>query len=294
MLITVFTPSFNRAHLLPRLYKSLCAQTCKDFIWMIIDDGSKDNTKELVQRWQDDGHLNIEYYYKENGGMHTAHNYAYERISTELNVCIDSDDWMPESAIEIILRTWNNLADKEHIAGLVGLDAEASGNVIGTHFPGEYYVGDYNDLFYGIKISGDKKFVLRTDVVRKFPAYPEYKGERLVPLGTLYMLIGSQMKYHCINEVLCTVEYQPDGSSNTIVRQYFQSPKGFIYAKKLKMKYAPSLTEIVKSALHIAMLSYVIRNWASPLKGNRFWWLTIMLYPLGYLLYLYFKFKIKK
>ena len=107
VLLTVFTPAYNRAYSLPRTYSSLKAQTCKDFIWLIIDDGSTDNTHELVECWmkEDNGFL-IQYIYKENGGMHTAHNTAYANIHTELNVCVDSDDAMPDDAVEKILNKW--------------------------------------------------------------------------------------------------------------------------------------------------------------------------------------------
>src|SRR5690554_1440544 len=97
--ITIFTPTFNRAHLLPRLYQSLCSQTSSDFLWLVIDDGSSDGTDELVKEWQEENKIAIEYHFKENGGMHTGHNLAYQVIDTELNVCIDSDDYMPEDAV---------------------------------------------------------------------------------------------------------------------------------------------------------------------------------------------------
>ena len=90
--LTVFTPAYNRAHTLPRTYESLQKQSCKDFVWLIVDDGSKDQTAKLVKEWQQqEKTFEIRYIYKENGGMHTAHNVAYENIDTELNVCIDSD-----------------------------------------------------------------------------------------------------------------------------------------------------------------------------------------------------------
>ena len=111
-LLTVFTPTYNRKHLLPVLYKSLCAQTDKNFIWLLIDDGSSDGTEETVKQWQNENKINIEYFYKKNGGMHTAHNAAYRLISTELNVCIDSDDSMPEDAVEKICSFWNSFEKK--------------------------------------------------------------------------------------------------------------------------------------------------------------------------------------
>ena len=102
-LLTVFTPTYNRAHTLHRTYESLCNQDCKDFIWLIIDDGSTDHTDDLVKSLQQkDNGFEIQYIYKENGGMHTAHNTAYENIYTELNVCIDSDDKMAPGAVRMI------------------------------------------------------------------------------------------------------------------------------------------------------------------------------------------------
>ena len=99
--ITVFTPAYNRAHTLPRTYESLKRQNNKNFIWLIIDDGSIDNTQELVDQWiKEDNDFIIQYIYKENGGMHTAHNVAYQNITTELNVCIDSDDCLADNAID--------------------------------------------------------------------------------------------------------------------------------------------------------------------------------------------------
>ena len=103
--LTVFTPAYNRAHTLPRTYESLCNQKCKDFCWLIIDDGSTDDTEQLVKGWMEkDNGFEIQYIYKENGGMHTAHNMAYENITTELNVCVDSDDCMAEDGVAKILK----------------------------------------------------------------------------------------------------------------------------------------------------------------------------------------------
>ena len=130
-LITVFTPTYNRKELLERTYKSLIVQTSKNFIWLIVDDGSSDGTEEVVNLWkkQDNG-FEIVYVYKQNGGMHTAHNLAYKNITTELNVCIDSDDMMPPNAIKLIEEFW--LKNKcEDVAGIVALDSDFEGNILG-------------------------------------------------------------------------------------------------------------------------------------------------------------------
>ena len=129
--LTVFTPSYNRAYTLHKCYESLLRQTSKDFTWLIVDDGSSDNTKELVDSWINENKIEINYIYQENQGMHGAHNTAYKNIKTELNVCIDSDDYMPNDAVEKIKETWEKIKDNEKISGIAGLDAYKNGDIIG-------------------------------------------------------------------------------------------------------------------------------------------------------------------
>ena len=120
-LITVFTPTYNRAYCLHKCYESMRRQTCKEFDWLIVDDGSNDGTKELVQKWSEEkNEFNIRYIYKTNGGMHTAYNTAYEHITTELAMNIDSDDYLTDSAIEDILDFWNK-NKREDIGGILFL-----------------------------------------------------------------------------------------------------------------------------------------------------------------------------
>lgn len=156
VLLTIFTPAYNRAHTLPRTYESLCRQSCKDFLWLVVDDGSTDNTAELVHTWQScDNGFEIQYIYKENGGMHTAHNTAYANIHTELNTCIDSDDTLADGAVEKILRKWSKVKERGY-AGIVGLDADFDGNIIGKRLPGSYDRNDHIRLLCGGRCRGQK------------------------------------------------------------------------------------------------------------------------------------------
>lgn len=290
--ITVFTPTFNRAYLLPRLYESLCAQTSQDFLWMLIDDGSTDNTQELVEAWTKENKIEIQYFFKQNGGMHTGHNLAYQNIQTELNVCIDSDDCMPVDAIELILRKWEGVANKEKLAGIIGLDAFKNGELVGTKIPEHLTQGNLYDLYKIHQVKGDKKIVLRTEVVKEYPAYPEFEGEKLVPLGLLYLMIGKNYDWLYANEVYCIVEYQEDGSSNSILKQYKQSPKGFAYGRKIKIKHATSFMDKFKEYIHLISSALFAKDIQLAFQGvNPL--LTILALPFGLLLNLYIQLKIK-
>ncbi|WP_434981421.1 glycosyltransferase family 2 protein [Daejeonia sp. YH14] len=289
--LTVFTPTYNRAHLLPELFKSLCRQTSKDFIWMIIDDGSADETKNIVKEWQQQSDFEIQYHYKENGGMHTAHNLAYSLIETELNVCIDSDDQMPGDAVEKIIEFWK-VNGTESYAGIIGLDADLQNKVIGTKIPVGLNCGNLKTLYQEYGVTGDKKIVLRTDIVKQFPLYPEFKNEKLVPLGTLYLMIGEQYDFLFTNQVLCWVDYQEGGSSNTIKKQYFQSPRGFAYAKALKKKYRQSCKEDIKDSVHIGISACITQDFSLLKQGPKIF-LNYLFLPLSFAMTQYLKRKIK-
>lgn len=259
ILLTIFTPAYNRAHTLPRTYDSLCQQSCKDFIWLIVDDGSRDNTAELVREWQGrDNGFAIRYIRKENGGMHTAHNTAYENIDTELNVCIDSDDILASGAVRMILDKWAQVRDQGY-AGIMGLDADFQGNVIGKGFPAgltETTVIGY----YAAGGSGDKKLVYRTDIINKYPPYPVFEGEKYVSLAYKYRLIDQTYKMAVLDEILCNVEYQPDGSSATMWKQYAKNPKGFAFWRKVCMRYPYSKKRLILDSVHYVSSSFLSRD----------------------------------
>lgn len=290
--ITVFTPTYNRAYLLPRLYESLCNQTSKEFLWLVIDDGSSDDTEQLIQKWQAENRIEIQYHFKENGGMHTGHNAAYKIIETELNVCIDSDDCMPLDAIENIVQKWQSIVGSSKIAGIIGLDADKHGKIIGTKIPDYLKKGSLHELYDQHGIAGDKKVVLRTDIVKKYSPYPEYDNEKLVPLGILYLTIGQDYDFLYTNDVYCIVEYQEDGSSNSIFKQYFQSPNGFAYARTVQKKYSQSFIADCKNSVHIGVSSLVTKNFALlQLKPKRV--LNYITFPFAIVLYVILKNKIK-
>ena len=288
--LTVFTPAYNRAHTLPRTYESMRTQKNKDFVWLIVDDGSADNTAELVRQWQAaDNGFEIQYIYKENGGMHTAHNTAYAMIGTELNTCVDSDDALAPDAVQIIFDAWQKVRDLGY-AGLLALDAEFDGTIIGAGFPEgltETTLGDY----YRRGGRGDKKLILRTDVVRQYPPYPVFEGERLVPLGSLYTMIDRDYRLSVLDRVVCLVEYQPDGSSRTVMRQYGRSPRGFRYSRLVAMGSPSTLKR--RLVLHVHYAAESLLAGEPVLRDSPEKLLTLLALPAGAALACYVRMKHK-
>lgn len=290
--LTVFTPTYNRLATLERTFDSLRKQTCKEFTWMIIDDGSSDKTRETVQHWQEmDTGFRIRYYYKNNGGMHTAHNEAYRHMDTELNVCIDSDDLMAPDAVRQILKKWDEVKDKEKYAGIIALDADLTGKVIGKGFPGgleETTVCGY----YANGGSGDKKLIYRTDIIRRYPEYPVFEGEKYVSLSYKYRLIDQKYKMAVLDEVVCYVDYQLDGSTNSMLRQYLRNPRGFAFWRKFCLMYpsGDSGRRQFMNCIHYVSSSVLAGNRhfvkESPRKG-----MTIAAIPFGLALTAYIKVK---
>lgn len=291
VILTIFTPAYNRAHTLPRTYESLCKQSCKEFVWLIVDDGSTDNTAEIVHDWQSkDNGFEIQYIYKENGGMHTAHNTAYENITTELNVCIDSDDMMAVDAVQKILSKWEEVKDGGY-AGIIGLDADFDGNIIGKGFPNDLTETSVID-YYTKGGAGDKKMVYRTDIINKYPPYPVFEGEKYVSLAYKYRLIDQDYKLAVLDEVLCNVEYQADGSSNNMLHQYIKNPRGFAFWRKVCMEYPESPKRMFLECVHYVSSSIISRNKhfisESPKKM-----MTVLAIPFGVALTMYIRQKTK-
>ena len=291
--LTVFTPAYNRAHTLPRTYQSLLKQNCKDFVWLIIDDGSTDNTAELVREWQkQDNGFEIRYIYKENGGMHTAHNTAYENIDTELNTCIDSDDELAEGAVEHIVNLWKKSGGNQY-AGIIGLDADLNtGKVIGTDFPEEMKTTTLHG-FYDAGGKGDKKLVYRTDIMQSLPPYPVFDNEKYLSLGWKYQLCDQEYDLLTTNQVLCNVEYQADGSSMNMLRQYMRNPKSFAFVRKENMKYIHSIKRNFIDCIHYVSSSIISKN-KHFIKESPKKLLTVLAIPFGALLTVYIKRKVMK
>ncbi len=287
--LTVFTPTFNRAYCLHQVYESLCRQPNQNFIWLIIDDGSTDNTKETVQKWVDEKVIEIIYLYQENGGMHSTYNTAYENCTTELIICIDSDDYMAENAVEKILSFWDNYGSSK-FSGLVGLDADFDGNIIGKKFPEGLSSSTLEDLYEIHQIPGDKKLVYRTEIVKKYPPYPSFAGENFVPHGSLFIQIDQDYELLLLNEVLVNVEYQQDGSTRNMFRQYRRHPQGWEFGRLTAINHTKYFKNRFRNMIHLVSTRIQLKKF-NIFRGHQYPVLAIAALPFGFILYFYIRYK---
>lgn len=210
-LLTVLTPTFNRAHLLPRVHQSLIDQTEKAFEWIIVDDGSTDGTQSLVERWIEDSPFPVSYVWQENRGKHAAVNHGVQLAKGELILILDSDDWLVPNAIERIRYWWQSIpvGERTRYAGVAGLCALPSGTIVGTHFPKDVLDSDSIEIRVRYKVKGDKCEVWRKDVLQRFP-FPEDLG-RFVTEALVWNRIAHHYKLRFVNEVWKITEYQEEG-----------------------------------------------------------------------------------
>lgn len=236
-LITVFTPTYNRKHCIYKCYQSLCRQSSFNFKWLIIDDGSVDDTKVLVEQWQkEQKNFEIQYIWKENGGLHSAYNCGIEVAKTELFICIDSDDWMPDDAIEKIEKLWKRVSGADYV-GIMGMDCYESGKCVGDRFPEQVHEMYLYEKMIRYHIGGDKKMVHRTDLLQRVAPMPSFKNEKNFNPSYLMYQLDQYGKLYVTNECFCIVEYQTDGMSSNIYKQYCNSPNSFAETRKLYLSF---------------------------------------------------------
>lgn len=291
--LTVFTPSYNRAHTLSRLYRSLCAQTSKEFEWLVIDDGSTDGTRDLVQSFIEEGIIPVNYIYKENGGLYTGYNTAYATIDSELSVCVDSDDAMPDDAVETILRLWGERSSDKY-AGIIGLDIRMDDRrPIGGRFPEGMRECYLLDLYTKRIHRGDTKQVMRTDLMKEVSPMEGFPGEK--NFNPIYMLLQVCDDYPLlvVNEPLCIVEYQAgDSMSRNIWNQYFDSPRSFAKMRLLEMRLKRStLMNRYRCAIHYVAESIIASDGLWKKKPESVL-LVALAIPPGLLLYAFLRVKV--
>ena len=223
--VTVFTPTYNRAYILGNLYHSLQRQTCMDFEWLIVDDGSADDTKALVASWQgEENPFPIRYVYQENGGKCRAINRGLKEADGRLFFTVDSDDYLTDDAIEKVIRWEGELPRDGHFCGYVGNRGITPTQTPNRLFPGGYLDGTALDRYD--QVDGERAFVFYTEIHRKY-LYPEFPGEKFLTEAVTWDLMahdGYKMRFY--NDIIWIWEYKDDGLTRAGYRVFLENPQG--------------------------------------------------------------------
>ncbi|ENQ3106085.1 Glycosyltransferase involved in cell wall bisynthesis [Bacillus sp. 491mf] len=237
MRITVFTPAYNRGYIIEKLYRSLQEQTYTEFEWLVIDDGSSDNTEELFRLWTvEKNPFPIRYYKIENGGKHRAINKATDLAEGELFFIVDSDDYLTKDALESIDNWERNLENKELFCGVSGNRGKQANEFLGTTFEGDYL--DATSLERTkYNITGDKAEVFYTNILRKYK-FHEFEGEKFISEATVWEKMAHDgYKIRWFNKTIYICDYLEDGLTNNMKEIFAKSPKGTAYYIKQQIKF---------------------------------------------------------
>lgn len=277
--ITVFTPTYNRAYSLPKLYKSLVAQPYTSFEWLIVDDGSTDNTEQLVGQWLQEKRVDIRYYKQPNGGKHRATNKAVSLAKGELFFFVDSDDYITKDSLTLIDRYYEQVRADKNFAGVAAYKAYPNGQRVAEGVA--YDVIDTDVVSFFQEMKGDMTEIWRTEVLKAFP-FPEFPGEKFVTEAVVWNEIAKKYKLRYFNANIYVCEYLDDGLSNNLRKHHRQSPQGtMLYYSNLVRDSRFGLRRHIIDAINF--WRYLI-----PYKGRKTklpWW-CYMLKPLGFLFYL--------
>jgi len=224
-MISIITPTWNRANLINRLYESLIRQTNKNFEWIVVDDGSTDNTKEIVDGWIKENKINIHYYLKPNGGKHTALNLAVQKASKELCFIVDSDDYISDDAVETIIADYDEIKGNDKISGIGYLRATLNGDVIGKEYTKDGVVDTFVNQRYNNNVYGDKAEVYKTSVLKKY-TFPEFENEKFLSESVVWCEISKDYTMKFLNKKIYFCEYQQGGLSDNVRKRLFKNPKG--------------------------------------------------------------------
>jgi glycosyltransferase involved in cell wall biosynthesis len=211
--VSVFTATYNRAHTLTRVYESLRAQTYRDFEWLIVDDGSTDHTRSVVEHWSAESDFPIRYIYQANQGKHVAHNRAVAEARGKFLLTLDSDDACVPRALERLIYHWNTIPEdrRERFSGVTALCMDPAGRLIGSKFPSDVTDSDSLECHYRHHVRGEKWGFQRTSVLRRFPLPGPEVGKTVVPEGLIWWSIARQYQTRYVNEVL-RIYYTSEGS----------------------------------------------------------------------------------
>lgn len=253
--VTVLTTTYNRKDLLVNLYNSLKEQTNNDFEWLIVDDGSTDDTENIVDSFKNNGFFEVRYEKKSNGGKHTALNYAYSFISSPLTFIVDSDDKLTPDAIDAVIKTYDKYKNEKELCGFSFLRGTPNGGYLSTSgVSTDALKQTYVQCRVNGKIGGDMAEVWYTDKLREFP-FPEFKGEKFLGEDIVWVLMSKKYKMRFFNKVIYISDYLDSGLTKNRRRHNIASPKGCVARAEVFLDADINLQLKIKP-----MLQYFIYN----------------------------------
>ena len=272
-MITILTPTFNRAHLLPRLFESLTHQTDFNFEWLVIDDGSTDGTSDLFAgKTFLSAPFPIRYYRQENSGKHRALNAGVKQAKGDFIFIADSDDWLLPQSVAIVGLHTSAIADDNTFAGVAGLDVFDDERIVGTGLPQDIIDCNAMDIRYRYHVDGDLKEVFKTTVLQEFP-FPEIQDEKFCPEQLVWFRIAQKYKLRYFNTPIYVAEYQPNGITASIIRVRMLAPQAtcMMYAEMLAYKIP--FKEKIKAAINFWRFKVCApsRVMITTLKGGWRW-----------------------
>ena len=286
--LTVFTPTYNRAYILPQLYQSLCEQTNKDFVWLIIDDGSTDTTKEIVSNWIEESIIDIEYIYQNNSGKMAAYNKALTKTETPLFLCIDSDDYLVSNGVEKILKAAIGIETASELSGIVAYRGKEDKSLLGNEFPQDLEYSPLKDL-YKKGFEGDTTLIFKTDIAKKY-LFALLPGEKFISEMYVYNQIDEKYNLKILREVLTVCNYLEDGYTKNGYSLVKNNPMGWALIYCQKKDYAKGFKERFRCAAfsgsYVMMASKAAKETAYKQGLYKIGILEFISWPMSLLLYL--------
>lgn len=284
-MVTVVTPTYNRAHTLKNCYESLKKQSCKAFKWLVIDDGSVDRTEDLVNEWIRENNINILYYKKDNGGKASALNYALDMIDTEYMVCLDSDDIFNDKAIEIAIAKLEEIRLNDRYCGILALRTSMDNNVLGgKEIPSNVKEITLIDIENKYKIRSELICFYKTSIISKF-RFPKIEGEKFISPAYLEYEMSKSYKYVAVRDRICYCEYLEDGLTKNKKKIIQNNPIGYTIVKKQSFELATDAVRKIKHGVMYTCGCILSKNTYETKKySDRV--LLIICYPFGWLIYL--------
>lgn len=283
-LFTVFTGTYNRGPLLRRVYECLLAQTCQDFEWIVVDDGSTDDTRERVAAMVREGRLCIRYFFKPNGGVHTAHNLAVREARGRLFMRCGSDDEFTADAVDAFRAAWLGIpaVARAGYSGVSCLCVDDDGVIVGDSYPSDVWDADWRTL---ASLRGEKWGVHLTRVLREFP-FPVFAGECFVPEGLIWARIHKRYRTKCINTSLRTYSSSPDSLSNQLAQSRYTCGNGYEAYYREQLGYRQPFVRAAKLACNYVRVARGLHaSWYRLTRRSPRPVLTALAAPVGELLY---------